>query len=351
MSVAGAVGGRPGLTLRRAGDRHRQHDTATTKIISRTPTERIVRAFQDKSDSVAEEMLSVNGVELCAESFGDAAIRRSCWSWGRRRRWTGGSPSSASAWRRDRGTWSATTSATPAARSRTQPGAPTYGGADLVADIIGVLDAYGVERGHLVGESMGGALAQVAALEFPERVASLTLIATSPAGPAPDLPSMTEEATARFSALATPDWSDREAVIDYIVAFARACASPSAPFDEDAARELAAAAIDRSADVEATFTNHDLIDGPDPWRDRLGDLAAPTLVIHGTDDPLFPLAHGEALADEIPGARLLVLDGVGHEHPRRAWDRIVAGGAGSHRRLRRPRRRRTSCPRGRSSCR
>jgi pimeloyl-ACP methyl ester carboxylesterase len=108
-----------------------------------------------------------------------------------------------------------------------------------------------------------------------------------------------------------------------VVAFARACASPSVPFDEGAAREVAAAAVDRSTDVEAMFTNHDLIDGPDPWRDRLGELAAPTLVIHGTDDPLFPLAHGEALAAEIPDAELLVLDGVGHEHPRRAWDRML----------------------------
>ena len=272
---------------------------------------------------MADEMLQVNGVELCAESFGDradptillvmgSAGSMDWWEPELCERLAAGSRHVVRYDLRDTG------------RSVNYPaGAPTYGGADLVADIIGVLDAYGSERGHLVGESMGGALAQVAALEFPDRVASLTLIATSPAGPAPDLPPMTEEAIARFSALATPDWSDREAVIDYVVAFARACASPSAPFDEGAAREVAAAAIDRSADVEAMFTNHDLIDGPDPWRDRLGELAAPTLVIHGTDDPLFPLAHGEALAAEIPDAELLVLDGVGHEHPRRAWDRIV----------------------------
>ena len=272
---------------------------------------------------VAEELLNVNGVELCAESFGDrgdptvllvmgSAASMDWWEPELCERLAAGSRHVIRYDLRDTG------------RSVTYPaGAPTYGGSELVADIIGVLDAYGSERAHLVGESMGGALAQVAALDFPERVASLTLIATSPAGPAPDLPSMTAEATARFSALATPDWSDREAVIDYVVAFARACASPSAPFDEGAAREVAAAAVDRSTDVEAMFTNHDLIDGPDPWRDRLGELAAPTLVIHGTDDPLFPLAHGEALAAEIPDAELLVLDAVGHEHPRRAWDRIV----------------------------
>ena len=166
-----------------------------------------------------------------------------------------------------------------------------------------MLDAYGVDRGHLVGESMGGALAQVAALDHPGRFESLTLIATSPAGPAPDLPPMTAEAMERFSGIAAPDWSDRGAVLDYIVASARACASPTEPFDEAATRELAAGVIDRSTNVESSFTNHELIDGTGPWRDRLGDLAAPTLVLHGTDDPVFPLGHGEALATRSRGRR------------------------------------------------
>lgn len=268
-------------------------------------------------------MVKVNGVDICAESFGDpddptlllimgSAGSMDWWEPELCDRLAAGSRHVIRYDHRDTG------------RSVTyEPGKPAYTGADLVADIIGVLDAFGVERGHLVAESMGGALAQVAALDHPDRVASLTLIATSPAGAAPDLPPMTAEAMARFSDIGTPDWSDRQAVVDYIVASARACASPRAPFDEAAARELAAAVVERSTNVESGFTNHDLIDGTDPWRDRLGGLAAPTLVIHGTDDPVFALGHGQALAREIPGAKLLVLDGVGHEHPRRAWERIV----------------------------
>ena len=268
-------------------------------------------------------MVNVNGVDLCADSFGDpghptlllimgSAASMDWWETELCERLAAGSRHVVRYDARDTG------------RSVTyEPGKPTYTGADLVADIIGVLDAFGVERGHLVGESSGGALAQVAALDHPNRVASLTLIATSPAGPAPDLPPMTADAAARFSGIGTPDWSDRQAVVDYIVASARACASPTVPFDEAAARELAAAVVERTTNVESSFTNHDLIDGTDPWRDRLGDLAAPALVIHGTDDPVFPLGHGQALAREIPGAKLLVLEGVGHEHPRRAWDRIV----------------------------
>ena len=268
-------------------------------------------------------MLKVNAVDICAESFGDpgdptlllvmgSAGSMDWWETELCERLAAGSRHVIRYDHRDTG------------RSVTyEPGAPTYSGADLVADIVGVLDAHAVERGHLVAESMGGALAQVMALDHGERVASLTLIATSPAGPAPDLPPMTAEAVARFSGIGTPDWSDRGAVVDYIVASARACASPTAPFDEAGARELAATVVDRSTNVESSFTNHELIDGTDPWRERLGELAAPTLVIHGTDDPVFPLGHGEALAREIPEATLLVLDGVGHEHPRRAWDRIV----------------------------
>ena len=271
---------------------------------------------------VAEEMLSVNGVEICAESFGDAgdptlllvmgsAASMDPWESELCERLAAGSRRVIRYDHRDTGRSVAY-----------EPGAPTYSGADLVADIVGVLDAYGVDRGHLVGESMGGALAQVAALDHPGRLASLTLIATSPAGPAPDLPPMTAEALERFSGIPAPDWSDRGAVLDYIVASARACASPTEPFDEAATRELAAAVVDRSTNVESSFTNHELIDGTILAR-PFGDLAAPTLVIHGTDDPVFALGHGEALAREIPGASLLVLDGVGHEHPRRAWDRIV----------------------------
>ena len=119
------------------------------------------------------------------------------------------------------------------------PGAPGYAGDDLIADAVGVLDALDVERAHVVGQSMGGALAQLLALEHPGRVASLTLIATTPAGPGePDLPDMTAEGRAAFGRLTEPDWSDRAAVIDYATELSRACASRSRPFDERGTRVL-----------------------------------------------------------------------------------------------------------------
>jgi pimeloyl-ACP methyl ester carboxylesterase len=204
------------------------------------------------------------------------------------------------------------------------PGAPGYTGDDLVADPIALLDALGVSTAHVVGMSMGGALAQVMALDHGERVASLTLIATSPAGPGDDdLPPMTDAGRAAFGAMEEPDWSDRTAAIEYLTELSRALASPTHPFDEDAVRELFARAVDRTTNVESSMKNHHAAEGSDRWRERLGEVDAPTLVIHGAEDPVFPFGHGEALAREIPGAELLVLEGTGHELPRRDWDIVV----------------------------
>jgi pimeloyl-ACP methyl ester carboxylesterase len=206
-----------------------------------------------------------------------------------------------------------------------EPGAPGYTGADLTSDAVGLLGALGLDRAHLVGISMGGGIAQEIALDHPDRVATLTLISTSPAvsGAADrNLPSMSAEASARFAAIATPDWSDREAVIDYIVAQERACAG-SIPFDEERFRAYAVRVFDRTINIESAMTNHDLMESAPGSKGSLDEITAPTLVIHGTEDPLFPLPHGEALAEEIPGARLLTLERVGHELPRETWDRVV----------------------------
>jgi pimeloyl-ACP methyl ester carboxylesterase len=206
-----------------------------------------------------------------------------------------------------------------------EPGAPEYTGADLVADVVGLLDATSVDKAHLLGMSMGGGIAQVVALVHPQRVASLTLISTSPAVPdARDLPPMSEELRAYFAdAPPEPDWSDRGAVIDYYVESARPYAARSVPFDEAEWRELGGLDFDRSTNLASSITNHSEIEEGGDGRGRLGDIRAPTLVIHGAEDPLFPLEHGHALANEIPGARLLVLEETGHELPRRVWDVVV----------------------------
>ena len=203
-----------------------------------------------------------------------------------------------------------------------EPGRPAYGGADLVADAAGVLDAYGVAAAHIVGVSAGGAFAQLLALDFAERVHSLVLISTSPATPVDRrLPPPTEEFT-RFVATADVDWSEPESVIEYLVGYSRVLAGGQRPFDEDTSRDLARREVDRARNI-ASVQNHDAIADDDRSREPLSTITVPTLVIHGTADPMFPLAHGEALAEAIPGATLLPLQGAGHGVDRVDWENIV----------------------------
>ncbi len=211
-------------------------------------------------------------------------------------------------------------------RSTSYPvGSPGYTSAELVSDAVAVLDGVGVDRAHVVGLSMGGGVAQRLAIESRDRVATLTLISTSPIeGGIAGLPSPTPEIQEAFSGTGSePDWGDREAVIDHIVAGERPYAGPST-FDESRLRAVAGRVVDRTNDIAASMTNHFLL-GDGDGQYRLAKLAGvPTLVVHGTADPMFPLPHGRALASGIPGARLLELDGVGHQlPPPHTWGQVV----------------------------
>jgi pimeloyl-ACP methyl ester carboxylesterase len=214
-------------------------------------------------------------------------------------------------------------------RSASYPrGAPPYTARDLVADALGVLDAFGIERAHLIGMSGGAAIAQLVALDHPDRVASLVLASSTPGIPGEEsrgLPPVSDELRAVFATgRPEPDWGDRAAVIEYLVEEHRPYAARSRPFDEAAMRELAGRMVDRTADIAASLTNPFAVDAGDPWRPRLGQVSVPTLVVHGTEDPLFPYGHAVALADEIPGAELLAMEHTGHEHfPPPTWDVVV----------------------------
>jgi len=271
---------------------------------------------------VAERVIDTNGVELCTEPFGDPGdpaillimgIGASMlwWEDGFCRMLAGGGRFVIRYDHRDTG------------RSVTyEAGRPGYTGADLVADAAGVLDAYGIPAAHIVGVSAGGALAQLLALEHPGRVLSLVLISTSLVTPTDrELPPPTEE-FGRFLASASVDWSDEGSVIDYLVDYSRVLAGGRRPFDEAAVRDLARRDLERARDFSAA-QNHDAIPDDDRRRPPLSPITAPTLVLHGTADPMFPIEHGAALADEIPGATLLALEGAGHGVDRADWDTIV----------------------------
>jgi pimeloyl-ACP methyl ester carboxylesterase len=268
-----------------------------------------------------DRMIEANGVELCTETFGDSADppvllimgmggSMLWWDEGFCRLLADGGRFVIRYDHRDTG------------RSVSYPpGRPAYSSDDLVTDAAGVLDAYGVGAAHVVGVSMGGALAQLLALDFPERVASLTLISTSPAvGSHAGLPSGSD-ALARFAATASVDWSDAVSVTEYLVGYSRVLAGERR-FDADALREFVHGDIARARDFSAA-QNHELLDDDGRVRAPLSSIAAPTLVIHGTADPMFALAHGEALAAAIPGATLLPLEGAGHGVDRADWATIT----------------------------
>jgi len=215
-------------------------------------------------------------------------------------------------------------------------GKPGYTGADLAADATGILDALGRRSAQLAGISMGGALAQQVALAYPERVDSLVLMSTSPAVPTgSELPPVSDDLRAWFTA-EVPDWNERDAVIDYLTSYERHLEGAEY-FDEPHVRALVARIFDRTRDMAASMTNHALAEEGELARGPLGAITAPTLVIHGTADPMFPFGHGETLAREIPRAQLLPLEGVGHQLPPRpfwppvttAMLTLMPGGGGS----------------------
>jgi pimeloyl-ACP methyl ester carboxylesterase len=270
---------------------------------------------------MAERLIEANGVELCTEAFGDPrdppillimGIGASMlwWEKGFCRMLADGGRFLIRYDHRDTG------------RSITyEPGRPGYTGDDLVADATGVLDAYEIPAAHLVGVSAGGAFAQLLALDHPDRVLSLVLISTSPALPVGrELPPPTEE-FGRFVSTSTVDWSDPDSVVDYQVDYSRVLGG-ARPFDEGAVRDLVRRDIERARDF-ASLQNHDAIPDGDRRHQPLSSIAAPTLIIHGTADPMFPVEHGEALAEEIPGARLLALEGAGHGVNRADWETIA----------------------------
>jgi pimeloyl-ACP methyl ester carboxylesterase len=179
---------------------------------------------------------------------------------------------------------------------------------DLATDTLGLMDHLGIGRAHLVGASMGGMVAQSVALRQPDRVRSLTLLITTP-GPDERLPPPSD----RLAAVALMPGTTPEEVDERTVALWRVLAGTRFPFDEARIR------ADMAADA-ARGTNpapaHALAVMTAPSRlDDLPRLSVPALVVHGTEDPIFPVEHAHALAAAIPGAELVVWDGVGHEVP------------------------------------
>jgi pimeloyl-ACP methyl ester carboxylesterase len=204
-----------------------------------------------------------------------------------------------------------------------EPGHSHYSIEDLADDAFRVLDGYGIESAHLVGISLGGFLAQLMALKHPQRVKSITLIASEPlAETDPTIPGIDPSVLEYHAKASELDWANREAVIEYQIGAWRLMSGSAHPFDESAIRALAGADFDRTPNLMTTF-NHALLQGGEQWFNRLHEIAVPTLMIHGTEDCVLPYAHSLALQAEIQDAVLLPLPGTGHELHRNDWAVIL----------------------------
>lgn len=184
---------------------------------------------------------------------------------------------------------------------------------DLGADAVALAQSLDPRPAHLAGIGVGGMVAQVAALDAPNAFSALTLYGTRPVAPGPvdeDLPEHDQQIMGQLFSSSMPDWTDREAVAD-----SSAIGAGILGNDPVQARHTASRIWDRTSPntVPVHMANQlgivfSKIDCTPRWRERLGSLQIPTLVIHGAKDPFFPLGNGQALAREIPGATLLVLD-------------------------------------------
>jgi pimeloyl-ACP methyl ester carboxylesterase len=196
------------------------------------------------------------------------------------------------------------------------PGGANYSTETLADDVLSVLNAYNIESAHLAGISLGGYLSQLVALKAPQRVKTLTLVASECLAPKnPSIRAIDPRVLEYHARAATLDWTDRIAVLEYQVGAWRLLTGSGHPFDEEFIRDLATKDRERTPNPLTPF-NHAGLKEPTGWIGRLDEIQVPALIIHGTDDLVVPYAHGAALHEALRGSSLLTLRGTGHElHP------------------------------------
>ncbi|MEA2494301.1 MAG: hypothetical protein QOJ29_2212 [Thermoleophilaceae bacterium] len=194
---------------------------------------------------------------------------------------------------------------------------PAYTLAEMADDAVGLLDHLNIDKAHIVGASMGGMIAQHVAMRYPARVLSLTSIMSTTGGRIVGQPKM-----AVIPLFLSRPSGDKDDYADRAVKLFRAVGSKKL-FDEDYVRESAAVSWERGINMAGTGRQLGAITADGNRKSRLTRITAPTLVIHGNDDRLVAPSGGRATAKAIPGARLLMVDDMGHDMPRPVWPKII----------------------------
>jgi pimeloyl-ACP methyl ester carboxylesterase len=193
----------------------------------------------------------------------------------------------------------------------------SYTLSDMAADTVGLLDVLGLDGAHLVGASLGGMVAQTIAIEYPARVRSLTSMMSTTGQPSVGQPDF-----AVIGDLGAPP-DDRRGYIDWQVRALRAVGSPGFPFDETAVADRAARSYDRGHDLTGMLRQSVAVLASGDRTARLRSLRVPTLVLHGAADRMCDVSGGRATAAAIPGAELVIIEGMGHGFPRELWPRLA----------------------------
>lgn len=194
-----------------------------------------------------------------------------------------------------------------------------YSLADMADDVVGVLDALGIARAHLLGASMGGMIAQTFALRHPQRLASLVSVMSTPG----DRRFAVRAHPRAMKALLGRQPRNREEAIERMVGIYRVIGSRTHPPDEGIVRLIGERSYDRGINPAGFLRHFAAIAAAGSRRHALRAVAAPTLVVHGSQDPLIHVSAGRATAQAIPNARMLELGDMGHDLPRPLWGAIT----------------------------
>ena len=194
----------------------------------------------------------------------------------------------------------------------------TYTLSDMAADTVGLMDALGYDSVHLVGASIGGMIAQTIAIEYPQRVRSLTSIMSTTGDSSVGQPDYSV-----LGNLGSPPYDDRQAYIDWQIKSRKAIGSPKYPLDEKYVAHIAGLAWDRDHDPLGMMRQAVAVIKSGDRTEQLRSLKMPTLVIHGESDKMINISGGRAVAAAIPGAEFVTFEGMGHELPRALWSEFA----------------------------